>query len=399
MAATPGEAGAGAAPGRPLRLLADEGIPCADAAFAALGHTTLVPGRSLTARALRECDALFVRSVTRVDAELLHGTKVRFVGTATIGTDHVDLDYLRNAGIGFASAAGSNANSVAEYVVCALLCLARRRGLRLAGRSLGVVGVGNVGGRVAGYARALGMDVLQNDPPRARAEGGSEFRELAEVMRADCLTLHVPLTRTGTDATHHLLDAWRLAELRPSTLLVNTARGAVVDNAALLAALRARALGGAVLDVWEGEPNPDPELIEAVDLATPHVAGYSLDGKLAGTELIAHAACRYFGVQQVWSAASALPSPAVQEIALEPGASVEDAAWAAARACYDIERDDAAMRVISGLSDSDRARAFDRLRRDYPARREFLATRVASGNVEAREVLARLGFGAAPAPD
>lgn len=374
-----------------MKVLADENIPCAREAFAALGEVRLVAGRDLDRGAAKDAEVLFVRSVTRVDEELLAGSRVRFVGTATIGTDHLDLGYLGRAGIKWASADGSNANSVAEYVVCALLCLSERRRRPLAGLRLGVVGVGNVGRRVARYGRALGLSVLENDPPRARAEASGAFRPLEELLDADFLSLHVPLT-DGADATRHLLDARRLAGLGRHTVLVNTARGSVVDNGALAGALSRRGLGGAVLDVFEGEPRPDPALIESADLSTPHIAGYSLDGKLAGTEAVLAAACRHFGLQPRWRADQALPEPDVPELVLPEDLAAEAAARRATRAVYDIERDDAALRTVLALPAGERGRAFDALRRDYPPRREFRATRVVGGSREARALLAALGF-------
>lgn len=375
-----------------MKLLADENIPYAREAFGALGEVALLAGRAIGPEQVRDCDALFVRSVTRVDAALLRGSRVRFVGTATIGTDHVDAGYLARSGVGFASAEGSNANSVAEYVVCALLCLAERRGLRLAGRRLGVVGVGNVGRRVAGFARALGMNVLLNDPPRARAEGRAGFSELEELAEADVLTLHVPLTRSGPDATEHLFDAARLGALRRDAVLINTARGAVVDNAALREALRTGALGGAVLDVWEGEPSPEPALLERVGIATPHIAGYSLDGKLNGTQQVADAACRFFGIEPAWRAQAALPASAPAELTLDASLEPQQAVRAATRALYDIEADDARMRPLLALEAAQRAQAFDRLRREYPVRREFHNCRVTAAPSAARATLAGLGF-------
>ena len=251
--------------------------------------------------------------------------------------------------------------------------------------------VGNVGRRVVRYARALGMQVLQNDPPRARSEGNHGFSELAEVADADFVTLHVPLTRDSPDATRHLFDAHRLRRLRTGAVLVNTSRGAVVDNPALREALRAGALGGAVLDVWEGEPLPDPELIESVDIATPHIAGYSLDGKLAGTESVALAACRHFGVEPSWRAASGFPSPAAQ-IVLPAELDHEAAVRLAAHTAYDVLRDDSAMRTLLRLPVSDRAQAFDRLRREYPARREFHAHVIAGAAGGVETTLRALGF-------
>lgn len=338
-----------------MKIVADPNIPFAREAFGLLGDVALVPGREISPSTLRDVDALFVRSVTPVNAALLDGSRVRFVATATIGTDHVDAGYLKEQGIGFSSAAGSNANSVAEYVVAALLELAHRRKFDLRGKTLGVVGVGNVGGRVVRYAEALGMRVLQNDPPRQRTEASPIFVSLDQICsESDIITLHVPLTREGLERTFHLFDKSRLESLeqrRP--ILINTARGAVVDNRALLRAIDGDRIGGAVLDVWENEPNILPELLDVVDIGTPHIAGYSFDGKVNGTRMIYEAACRHFGMETVWRPVL----PAVRAIDLS--GELRDVV----RRMYDIVVDDAALRA--------NIRGFDKLRAQYPVRREF----------------------------
>jgi erythronate-4-phosphate dehydrogenase len=274
-----------------LRILADANIPHAEDLFAAFGRVEVRPGAALDARTVADADVLLVRSVTVVDADLLRGSRVRFVGSATIGTDHVDLDFLATEGIAFAHAPGSNAESVVEYVLAALLAVLAARGEALRGRTVGVVGCGAIGGRLALRLPALGAEVLRNDPPLAEASGVQwEYHPLDAVLdRADVLTLHPPLTRTGPYPTHHLIGARELEALRPGALLVNASRGAVVDNAALREALGAGRLGGAVLDVWEGEPSPDPAVLARCALGTPHIAGYSYDGKVEGARMLAAA--------------------------------------------------------------------------------------------------------------
>ena len=262
-----------------MKIVADPNIPFVREAFAALGEIQLVPGRQIRAETVRDAELLLVRSITPVTPALLEGSRVKFVATATIGTDHVDLGYLASRDVGFASASGSNANSVAEYVVAGLLELARRRKFRLREKTLGVVGVGNVGRRVVRYAEALGMRVLQNDPPRQRAEALAHFVSLDRLLaEADIVTAHVPLVREEPEATFHLIDRDVLFSLSRRPILVNTARGAVVDNRALLPAIAGGKLGGVVLDVWENEPDISGELLAVVDLGTPHIAGYSFDG-------------------------------------------------------------------------------------------------------------------------
>ncbi|MEW6272322.1 MAG: 4-phosphoerythronate dehydrogenase, partial [Thermodesulfobacteriota bacterium] len=337
------------------RLVVDENIPLAREAFGGLGDVELLPGRRIDAAAVARADALIVRSVTRVDERLLAASPVRFVATATIGTDHVDLAYLERRGAAFAHAPGCNARSVAEYVTAALLELEHDRMRDFAGATIGVVGAGNVGSRVSALASALGMRVLVCDPPRAEAEGPEAFHALDTLLdEADVLTLHVPLTRDGRHATRHLVGAAEIARLRPGAVLINTSRGGVVDDQALH---RACASGrvAAVLDVWEGEPEPALALIEVVRLATPHVAGYSLDGKLAGTRMVAEAAYRFFGV--------VAPDPRLFEVANpDPTIHVTGHGRAALRQAvaraYAIADDDARMRAALAAATA-RGEAFD----------------------------------------
>lgn len=359
-----------------MLIVADENIPFAQEAFGTLGEVRLLSGRRMDAAAVRDADALMVRSVTRVDQALLQGSRVRFVGTATIGTDHVDAIWLAQAGIGFSAAPGSNANSVGEYMVAALLVLAQRQGRPLAGRSIGIVGVGNVGRRVAEKCLALGMTVRLNDPPLQRRTNDPKYRPLEELLDCDFITLHVPLEREGQDPTWHLADERFLAKMRPESVLCNASRGAVADGAALLRALERGALAGAVLDVWEGEPAFDPALLERVSLATPHIAGYSYDGKVNGTEMIYRAACAHFGSKPTWDRAACVPKPLLPELSLRMRGGVEDALRDAVRRLYAIESDDAALRRLGDLPDAARAAGFDRLRKEYPVRREFQNTRV-----------------------
>lgn len=355
-----------------MNIVADPNIPFIREAFEPLGKVVLVAGRQITADVVRAADALLVRSVTPVNEALLAGSRVRFVATATIGTDHVDEAWLARHGIGFASAAGSNANSVAEYVVAALLELARRGGYRLRDKSLGVIGVGNVGSKVVRYARALGLRVLRDDPPLGLHE---------PARQADIVTLHVPLLPT----TRHLFHRDNLTGFT----LLNTSRGPVVDNPALLKALDGNRIPAAVLDVWEGEPTISPELLDAVDLGTPHIAGYSFDGKVAGTRMIYEAFCRHFNLPPAWQPALP-PGPAI-ELTVRPGEDDEDVLRRLIRHNYDITADDAALRRDP--------RAFDKLRAEYPVRREFHTARLtltgASPALLAK--VAALGYRVAPA--
>ena len=346
-------------------------------AFATLGEVTVVPDRKIGPAEVREADALVIRSKTAVHRDLLAGSRVAFVGTATAGFDHLDTAALAEAGVAWMAAAGCNANSVAEYIVAALLCLARRHSFRLEGRTLGVVGVGQVGRRVVRKAQALGLRVLQNDPPRRLAENAAELIEADDLLAAsDIVTLHVPLTDVGPFATRRMVDARWLERMKPGAIFINASRGEVVDEADLLLALESGQVSTAVLDVWDHEPAFSAALMARAELGTPHIAGYSYDGKLEGTILVYRDACRFFERPATWNPDPLRPPPAVPEIVFDPTGWGDEAALdAMVRRVYDIEADDRALR--DGPNDeAARAARFERLRRNYPERREFFNTRV-----------------------
>lgn len=367
-----------------MRILADENIPLVEDAFGTLGTVHTMAGRAMRPADVRRADVLLVRSVTPVGPALLDGSSVQFVGSATIGTDHVDLAFLRARGIAFAHAPASNADSVADYVIAALLRLAVRKRTTLRGKTIGIVGCGNIGGRLARRLPALGLHVLKNDPPRAgdvEAAGRShDFVPLDEVLAAsDVVTLHVPLTREGRYATHHLFDAATLRRMKPGAWLVNTSRGAVVDNPALKAVLEAERLGAAVLDVWEGEPTPDPELIRRVDLATPHIAGYAYDGKVRGTAMLYTALTEHLGVPRTWNPEAALRSADGRPLVAtppDPALPETEALHHLVRSMYDVAADDACLRRIREVPPEERGAYFSRLRKEYPRRRAFSRFRI-----------------------
>jgi erythronate-4-phosphate dehydrogenase len=311
-----------------------------------------------------------------VGEALLRGSAVRFVGSATIGTDHVDRAYLLANDVAFAHAPGSNAQSVVEYVLAALLAVATGEDNAFRNRTVGVVGCGHIGGRLAARLPALGLRVLRCDPPladAAEAEGRSHnFVPLATVLAdADIVTLHPPLTRTGPHPSFHLIGADELAAMKPNALLVNASRGAVVDNAALREALEEGQIGGAVLDVWEGEPTPDPDLLRRTRLATPHIAGYSFDGKVQGTAMLYDALVAWLDTPSTWDADAVLAADGL--LPLRPPKGEGDIAWldALVRQAYDIRADDARMREILSLPEEEQGTAFHRLRKTYPRRRAW----------------------------
>ena len=386
-----------------MRIVADDNIALVRQAFEALGDVEAVPGQALDTEKVKEAELLLTRSGTRINRALLEGSAVRFVASAVIGTDHCDLNYLKENQIPFASAPGSNANSVAEYIIAALLMLAERRAFRLRDQTIGVIGVGNVGSKVVTKCRALGMRVLQNDPPLARRTDAPDLLPIEALMQADILTLHVPLTKDASDPTHHLVDASFLEKVKEGAVLINTSRGPVVDSAALQNALSSGCLSDAILDVWENEPHIAGELMDAVTLITPHVAGHSFDGKVNGTVMIYRAACEFLGRPATWNPAPLLPPPTVKRIVLSGDADDESLLRCAVLTVCDPRRtDDPKMRdMVRHARDPDTlAKWFAGYRRSYPIRREFCNTELVLPR--GREVLgqacAALGFKVRTAP-
>ena len=379
-----------------MLIVADENIPLLDAFFESFGEIRRVPGRSIDRATVEQADVLLVRSVTNVNRALLEGSKVRFVGTCTIGTDHLDLDYFQQAGISWSSAPGCNARGVVDYVLGSLLTLAEIEGADLKQRTYGVVGAGEVGGRLVEVLKGLGWNVLVCDPPRQSAEGG-DFVSLEQVIeRCDVISLHTPLKKHGAQSTWHLFDRDRLSQLKPGTWLINASRGPVVDNAALRNVLLQREDLQAVLDVWEGEPEVDVALADLCVLATPHIAGYSLDGKQRGTAQIYQAFCDFLGQPATVSLSELLPAPWLAQVTLN---AQTDPAWALAMLCrgvYDPRRDDADFRRSLVGSVSEQRAAFDALRKHYPLRREIdgLQVLVEGESVELRQIVAALGAAA-----
>ena len=382
-----------------LKIVVDENIPYGEDAFGVLGHVITAPGRAISRELLTDADALIVRSITQVNEALLRDTKVRFVGTCTIGEDHIDKAYLAKNAIGFSSAPGCNANSVGEYIVAALLHLSDRYGFRLEEMCLGIVGVGNVGTNVHAKAQALGMTCVLNDPPLADATGDPMYRPLHELLECDIITLHTPLTRRGKYPSWHLVDKEVLRWLKPHAIILNSSRGSVVDNVALEEALRTEHIRAAVLDVWEHEPTPNPRLLEETVIATPHIAGYSFDGKVNGTRQVYEALCQFLGRTPEWSPDDLLPPPPVPSLTINPDATAPLSG--AVSAVYDIMSDDADLRGILDVPREQHAAHFDGLRKNYPVRREFYNTVVQLTRPDAimTETLSGLGFSVCQGPE
>lgn len=325
-----------------LKIVVDENIAYAQHFFAALGELLLLPGRSICRADVQDADILLVRSVTSVSRELLEGTAVRFVGSCTIGTDHIDTRWLSENNIHFAYAPGCNAQAVVEYVLSALRALE----VDFSASKVGIVGCGNVGSRLLDCLQKLGAAVVGFDP--FLVDSDLPLVNFERILECDVICLHTPLTKTGAYPTFHLFDQSVIQQLKPGAVLLNAGRGAVIDNAALLQRIEHHNDLRVVLDVWENEPAINGDLLVHVAIGTPHIAGYSAEGKLRGTEMVYEALCNFLGCNQ-------LAEPVVLGGDVMP---------------YMIFSDDAALREQYPI---DGALAFDRLRKHYKPRRECVS--------------------------
>ncbi|WP_052285420.1 4-phosphoerythronate dehydrogenase PdxB [Kluyvera genomosp. 1] len=372
-----------------MKILVDENMPYARELFSRLGEVRAVPGRPIPMEALTDADALMVRSVTKVNEALLGDKAIKFVGTATAGTDHVDQAWLQQAGIGFSAAPGCNAIAVVEYVFSALLMLAERDGFALTDRTVGIVGVGNVGGRLQKRLEALGIKTLLCDPPRADNGDAGDFRSLDElVAQADVLTFHTPLYKEGPYKSLHLADEALIRRLKPGTILINACRGPVVDNAALLTCLEEGQDLSVVLDVWEPEPDLNLALLDKVDLGTSHIAGYTLEGKARGTTQVFEAYSQFIGQPQEVALSSLLPAPEFGRISLH-GPLDQPTLKRLVHLVYDVRRDDAPLRKVAGIPGE-----FDKLRKNYLERREWSSLTVECDDANVAALLLQIGFNA-----
>ncbi len=374
-----------------MHIVADENIPLIEKFFADFGEIVRVPGRTMTAEDVKDADILLVRSVTKVNESLLKGSKVRFVGTATIGTDHIDTEYLEQNRIGFASAPGCNAQAVVDYVLSALSVVIDTRGIDFRDLTVGIVGIGNVGSLLRQRLEDMKVNVLACDPFKDQEEEG--LVSLDDILKADVVTLHTPITKKGEHPTYHLINAERLAQMKPDAVLINSARGGVVDNPALKAHLANHEDFCAILDVWENEPELDTELLSLCSLGTPHIAGYSLDGKMRGTEMIYQAACEVFGLPVRAKLGQFLPEPGIRKLNFSDHVPMHQALRTAIRACYEIRVDDGVMRATIKRSSSLRE-AFDEQRRNYPLRRDTTTLKVGvpAKSHDLQQVLEAAGF-------
>lgn len=371
-----------------IRIVADDKIPFLKGILESFAHVTWLSGKQITRDSIMDADALLIRTRTKCNADLLEGTSVKFIGTATIGFDHIDTAYCEQNNITWTNAPGCNSSSVQQYIASALLKISAESGFDMKGKTLGIVGVGHVGKKVEELAKIFGMRLSLNDPPRARNEMNSNFASLNQLLReSDIITLHLPLTTEGIDKTWHLFNNETLNKVKKGAWLINSSRGEVVDTEALKDTLVSDRLAGAVVDVWEREPEIDIPLMHMAYLATPHIAGYSTDGKANGTAMIVRALCDFFKLPALDWYPSEIPFPADPVLVIESnGKTGEEILRRSVLHTYNITEDDVKLRF-------DPSR-FEKVREEYPVRREFPAytIKLKGGFDRAGEALMALGF-------
>jgi erythronate-4-phosphate dehydrogenase len=369
-----------------MKILADQNMPLVEEFFSELGEVRRFDGRNLQASSLNDIDVLLIRSVTKINEEMLaYANKLQFIGTATIGIDHVDTQLLEQRNIGFANAPGCNAIAVAEYVISALYAYAQETDTSLAGKTLGIVGVGNIGQCLREKLANIGLKLLLCDPVRYEQGTLDEHVQFDELLsNADIVTFHVPLIKDGPHKTQHLLNSDKLPLLKKGALVINASRGDVIDNKALLSALRDGQQLDLVLDVWENEPNICTELLDFVRFASVHIAGHTQEGKARGTQMLYEGLCQRLGLATTKKLEDFLPVPALTKCRTE-STLVEQDLGRLVHLVYDIRRDDGLMRANL------QSHGFDSLRKTYPPRREFNTLSVENLSQHG-ELLAKLGF-------
>jgi len=371
-----------------VKIVVDKKIPFVKGVLEKYADVVYLEGREISRTDLLNADALIVRTRTKCNRELLEGTSVRFIASATIGFDHIDAAFCESRKIFWTNAAGCNSSSVQQYIAGALVYLSEKQGLTLEDKTIGIVGVGNVGSKVAKLCRSIGMKVLLNDPPRERQEGSGGFVPFDTIVeKSDIITLHVPLNHEGIDKTFHMGDEGFFSRLRKDQVLINSSRGEVVDTGALKSSRRQGRLSACVLDVWEHEPEIDRELLDLVDIGTPHIAGYSADGKANGTSMSVQALSRFFGLDLNAWVPDTVPPPERTIIELNCSGLNRQAIFGRlVRHTYDILADDRRLR--------ESPQTFEKQRGEYPLRREFTeyTVRLMNATADAAAMTRNLGF-------
>lgn len=369
-----------------MRILADKNIPHICKLFGLHNEVTISEGRVISEKDVRDIDILIVRSVTKVNQLLLDNSSIKFVGTATAGVDHIDQNYLKKYGIDFFYAPGHNATAVVEYVFSALLCLAQRGNFFLRDKIVGIIGVGHIGSLLNKRLRNFGIHTLLCDPPLEKINSSKSWKSFETlVAEANILTFHTPLIYKGDYPTWHMVDIDVLEALPSDRVLINTCRGAVVDNDALLKVLKHGKKLNVVLDVWETEPELSLPLLSYVDIATPHIAGYSIESKTRSIVQIYNAYCNLFNIFDIVNL-SELDFSVIHYVKVHKKID-EILLYKLSKFVYDIQNDDIILRRFATISGG-----FDKIRRYYLARREwsslYVDTQIDSNN----EILTELGF-------
>ena len=369
----------------PINLVADENILLLDEFFGDLAQITRVNGRSIDSEQVVHADALVLRSTAKVTPALLKGSKVQFVGTCTIGTDHLATDYMDTNNIVWRNAPGCNAAGVGDYVIACLNHAWQTLGVDPRQQTIGIVGAGNVGGRLAQRLHKAGFNLLQCDPPKVDA-GHEGYVELDELLgRCQIVCLHTPLTKTGGHATENLLNQTRIKNLAKGTVLISAGRGEVVDQQALLERQQKHNDLHLFMDVWHQEPDIDKRLFDYCHCVTPHIAGHSLEGKMRGTSMIYQSLCEHFGLPASLRVEDLIPQPDLARLQINPAATVQEVIAAACSSVYPLMEDNARMRQSND---------FDLLRKNYPVRREFSSLQLQGiTNSECAAMMGGLGFG------
>lgn len=371
-----------------MKVVVDDKIPFIKGVLEKYAEVVYLEGSKISRKDILDADALIVRTRTKCNANLLEGTKVKFIATATIGFDHIDTEYCRSGKITWTNAEGCNSSSVQQYLASALFFQIEKFKLSLPNVTIGVVGVGYVGRKVAALCETLGMKVLLNDPPRERLEGSKSFVSLETIIsKSDIITIHVPLNYEGQDKTYHLVDDKFLSGLNENQILINTSRGEVVKTESIKEVLQKKKLKGCVLDVWENEPYIDLELLDLVDIGTPHIAGYSADGKANGTAMSVNSFCRHFGFDLKDWYPDDIPIPQVTTIEMDcKNLNHQEIMGKLIQSTYDILEDDHSLRLSPGT--------FEKQRGEYPLRREFGTFKVNLLNVnkEIENIVKHIGF-------
>lgn len=368
-----------------MKIIADKNIPYLKGIAEHFGDVTYLDGADFTKEAIREADTLIVRTVTRFDEKNLAGSNVKLICSATIGYDHIDTEYCDTHGIAWRNAPGCNSGSVQQYITSSLIVIAQKKGFDLKDKTIGIVGVGNVGKKVARACEILGMKVLLNDPPRLRAEKDEKFVSLKTIMDdADIITFHTPLVKDGEDKTYHLADERFFSSLGKKPVIINSARGGIINTQAVKEAIRQEQISGAIIDCWEDEPLIDLEYMNMVDIATPHIAGYSADGKANATRMSLESIADFYNLDRSPISLIEIPSPDKPVIDLNNYTQSVDRIYSALLETY------------TPMSDYSRLKAapstFKQLRNNYPLRREASAYKIENATSTERTILTNLGF-------